>query len=112
MLKNLLLLSGFSAFVVAVIIGLNIYHDNSTTSLPLSTQTHVTAISPDFDKKSIDNLKKRVPIETSLTEKSNIVSEDSKTTSSEITPTPTQSATVVASQSATPVIPINPGILP
>lgn len=112
MLKNLLLLSGFSTFVVVVIIGLNIYHDHELSSLPSSTQIHVTAITPNFDKKSLDQLKKRVSNPVNLQEKSGVVSEDSKKTGLvAATPTPTVTLPIAASKSAS-TIPINPGIQP
>lgn len=78
MLKNLILLTGFSTFVVIVIVGLNIYHNNSLSSLPGTTQKHVTSISPNFDKKTLESLEKRTPIATDLSEKSKVVSEDSQ----------------------------------
>lgn len=81
MLKNLILLTGFSTFVVIVIVSLNVYHNYSLSSLPGTTQTHVTSISPNFDKKTLETLEKRTPISVSLDEKSKVVSEDSKSTS-------------------------------
>lgn len=112
MLKNLLLLSGFSTFVVIVIIGLNIYHDHKLSSLPSSTQTHVTSIPANFDKKTLDELKKRVSTTVSLQEKSNVVSEDSKQTGLiSTTPTPTIAQPLTASKSASPIL-VSPATQP
>ena len=110
MLKNLLLLTGFSTFVVVVIIGLNIYHDHELSSLPSSTQIHVTAITPNFDTKTLDALKKRSSIDVSLQEKSAVVSEDSKQTTT--LPTPTTIIPVSASTSATPFVSTTPALQP
>ena len=114
MLKNLLLLAGFSTFVVFVIIGLNVFHDHEVSSLPASTQIHVNSITPNFDTKTLDQLKKRTPISVSLLEKSAVVSEDSKQTT--ILPTPTKSpilpppSLITASTSAVPTTTITPAL--
>lgn len=99
MLKNLLLLSGFSTFAVIMIVGLNIYHNYSLSSLPNTTQIHVVPITPTFDKKTLDNLKKRTTVESTIEGQSGIISEDSKSTIA----SPTQSVPV-ASISATPTV--------
>lgn len=111
MLKNLLLLAGFSTFVVIVIIGLQVFHDHEVSSLPSSTQTHVTAITPNFDIKTLNDLKKRSAASVSLQEKSAVVSEDSKQTTT--LPTPSVSiAPVSATKSATPIVTIPPVVQP
>jgi hypothetical protein len=107
MLKNLLLLSGFSTFAVIIIIGLNIYHNHELSTLPSTTQVHVVSIPGSFDKKTLNNLKKRVPINVDLLEKSSVVSEDSKKTGT-TTPTTTPTPTILIQQvgatgSATPI---------
>lgn len=103
MLKNLVILSGFSTFAVAVIIGLNIFHNYTLSSLSQTTQVHVVPIPPSFDKKTLNDLKKRTPITVSIDSKSEVVSEDSKSTT--VSPTPSLSPTgKTASPSATPVI--------
>lgn len=105
MLKNLLLLSGFSTFAVIIIIGLNVYHNYSLSSLPQSTQTHVSPIPESFDKKTLDDLKKRETINVVIEGKSEIVSADSKeTNTTTITPTPSIQTTPIASISATPTV--------
>lgn len=115
MLKNLLLLSGFSTFAVMIIIGLNIYHNYSLSSLPQSTQAHVVPIPATFDKKTLSELKKRKPINVTIQGKSEIVSDDSKETGSGTTPTPSPTVSIqsskIASVSATPtvIIPVTPG---
>jgi len=111
MLKNLLLLAGFSTFAVIVIIGLNVFHDHKVSSLPSATQIHVTAITPNFDVKTLDGLKKRSTVSVSLQEKSAVVSEDSKQTTTTL-PTPTISLIPVsATKSAIPVTTITPSVL-
>ena len=111
MLKNLLLLAGFSTFVVIVIVGLNVFHDHEVSSLPSSPQIHITAITPNFDVKTLNNLKKRSAISVSLQEKSAVVSEDSKQTTT--LPTPSISLTpVTATKSAIPIITITPVVQP
>lgn len=111
MLKNLLLLSGFSTFAVIIIISLNIYHNYSLSSLPQSTQTHVVPIPATFDKKTLSELKKRKPINVVIQGKSEIVSDDSKSTVSNTTLTPTPSiveqVVKIASVSATPSVSIS-----
>lgn len=106
MLKNLLMLAGFSTFAVGVIIGLNIYHNYTLSSLPSTTQAHVVPIPDSFDKKTINELKKRIPVKVTIEGKSEITSEDSKSTtiSTPTIPTPTSK---IASISATPTISIS-----
>jgi hypothetical protein len=98
MLKNLLLLSAFSAFAVVVIIGFNVYHNFTLSSLPSITKKRVVAIPATFDKATIEELKKRKPITVDLFEKTQVVSEDAQGLST--TPTPTNAATQIASGSA------------
>lgn len=86
MLKNLLLLSGFSTFVVIVIVGLNVYHSSVASKVPLTTQIRVIPIPATFDSKTIDELKKRTPVIVSLRGKSGIVSEDTKKASESAVP--------------------------
>lgn len=86
MLKNLLLLSGFSTFVVIVLVGFNVYHSSITSVVPATTQIHVEPIPATFDTKTIDELKKRTPVIVSLKEKSGIVSEDTKKASESAAP--------------------------
>ncbi len=94
MLKNLILLTGFSTFAVIVIIAFNIYHNFTLSSLPTVTQQRVVAIPATFDKKTIEELRKRTSIPVNLSEKTGIISEDSKSTSS-LSPTPTPTTTSI-----------------
>lgn len=116
MLKNLLLLSGFSTFAVVIIIGLNIYHNYSLSSLPQSTQAHVIPIPATFDKKTLSELKKRKPLNVTIQGKSEIVSDDSKETSTDTSTTPSPvvnlESTKIASVSASPTItiPVTPSL--
>lgn len=89
MLKNLLLLTGFSTFVVIVIVGLNVYHNFTLSSLPKTTQQKIIPIEPNFDKKTLESLKKREQIRVSINEKSSVVSDDSKQTGTTVSVSPT-----------------------
>jgi hypothetical protein len=86
MLKNLFLLSGFSTFVVIVLVGFSVYHSSITSIVPAITQIHVIPIPATFDSKTIEELKKRTPVIVSLKEKSGIVSEDTKKASESAAP--------------------------
>lgn len=99
MLKNLLLLSSFSAFVVVVLIGLEIYHNFSTSSLSSRTQTRIESIPPNFDKETLESLKERVPVVVDLSESTNVISED--TQGSPSIPTPSIGTDQVATGSST-----------
>lgn len=103
MLKNFLYLTAFSTFVVIVIVALDVYHKYQVSSLKENTKRRVVSISPNFDDKTLESLKNRVPITVSLEGKSTVVSVDSK--SAQLTPTPTISITF-SQQSSTgsPVI--------
>lgn len=110
MLKNLLLLSGFITFAVVIIIALTVWHNYQLSSISQTTQAHVVPIPPSFDKKTLNDLKKRKTIDVVIEGKSEIVSSDSKDTSTTptttitITPSPTIQTTLIASASATPTI--------
>lgn len=88
MLKNLLILSAFSAFAVVVIISLNIYHNYTLSSLPKTTKTRIIPLKPNFDTDTIEELKKRTPIGVNLSEKTEVVSEDAQGLSTTPTPSP------------------------
>ena len=87
MLKNFLYLTAFSTFVVIVIVALDVYHKYQVSSLKENTKRRVISISPNFDEKTLESLKSRVPINVTLEGKSTVVSVDSK--SGVLTPTPT-----------------------
>lgn len=97
MLKNLLLLSAFSAFAVVVIIAFNIYHGFTLSSLSSVTQKRVFPITPTFDKETIDKLKERENVNVNLSDKTKVISEDRE--GQLITPSPAE--TRVASGSGT-----------
>lgn len=99
MLKNLLLLSGFSTFVVVVIIGLNIFHNNTLSSLSEHTQQHITPIVSSFDSQTLNELKEREPISVSLTTKSSIISDDARPVTDTSTPTPSPSTNPTSTSS-------------
>ena len=94
MLKNLILLSGFSTFAVLVIVGFNIYHGLTLSSLPPTTQTRVIPIPPTFDKDTIEELRKRTSIPVNLQEKTAVVSDDSQSPNA-TTPTPSVNPTQI-----------------
>lgn len=97
MLKNLILLSGFSTFAVIVIIGFNIYHGMTQSSLSTVTQTRTDPIPATFDKDTIDKLRERTSVPVNLQEKTTVVSEDSQSTT---TTTPTPSALPTQTQAS------------
>lgn len=112
MLKNLLLLSGFSTFAVVIIIALTVWHNYQLSSISQTTQAHVVPIPASFDKKTLNDLKKRKTIDVVIGGKSEIVSSDSQDASATttITPSPTIQITLIASVSATPTV--TPQIVP
>ena len=113
MLKNLLLLSGFSTFAVVIIIALTVWHNYQLSSISQTTQAHVVPIPASFDKKTLNDLKKRKTIDVVIGGKSEIVSSDSQDASTitvTITPSPTIQTTLIASVSATPTA--TPQIVP
>lgn len=120
MLKNLIYLSGFSLFVVIVIIFLNIYHANITSTLPATTQQHIKPISSTFDTKTLDELKKRTSITINLDDLSAVTSEDSlnagsqnteeKSSSSSATNLPTPALTQTPTASSTGEISPTPNL--
>lgn len=77
MLKNLLLLSAFTTFVVAVWIGLTIKHNLTDTTISKPTQSHIIPITPGFDIKTISELKKRDTINASLANQTEILAKNS-----------------------------------
>lgn len=88
MLKNLLLLAGFSTFVVIVLVGLDVYLKSQESTLPKTTQQHLTPINPNFDKETLEKLKGRDQIIVNLEESSAVTSEDSQSTTRSSSPTP------------------------
>lgn len=76
MFKNILLLVGFSTFVVFAIIALNIYHTRTTSTIPPITQKYSTPIDPSFDMKTLQSLKNRNSVPVDLTSKSGVVTKD------------------------------------
>ena len=97
MIKNLLILSGFSAFVVFLWIGLTLYHNSVDTTIPASTQQKVIPITPTFDKETLEALKKREAIQSNLGNQAQILN-DSATISAGVNSIPIQET--IASQGA------------
>ncbi len=75
MFKNLILLSGFSAFVVFAIIALSIYHTRTTSTLTPITQAYSTPIEPSFDEKTLRELKNRNTVTVDLKGKSGVITQ-------------------------------------
>lgn len=105
MLKNLLLLAGFSTFVVVVIIGLNLFHESQLNSLPKTTQKRIKEIPAKFDTDTLNDLKGRLTIPSDITEDSAVLSEDSRTprdneddSEPSITPTQASNSAVLESE--------------
>lgn len=76
MFKNILLLVGFSTFVVFAIIALNIYHTRTTSTIPPITQKYSIPINPSFDLETLQALKNRNSIPVDLTSKSGVITQD------------------------------------
>lgn len=55
-----LMVSGFA--IVVVWVGFNIYHNAKTSTIPEATSIQIAPISPSFDTKTIDIIKKRKKI--------------------------------------------------
>jgi hypothetical protein len=85
-----------SSFVLVVIwIGFSIYHSSITSTIPQTTNIQIIPINPNFDMKTISNIKTRptvVPLY-----------ELDKTTSDTLTPTPTLIPTITPEVSNTPI---------
>lgn len=59
MLKNLVYLAVFTTFVIAVWIGLTIYHNFSTTTISEVAQIQIVPIDPSFNPEAVSRLKQR-----------------------------------------------------
>lgn len=68
MLKNLLYFAIFSTFLVLVVIGLNIYHNFTTSTVSSDASIQIIPITPSFDVKTIKMLKSRTGIPVNLQE--------------------------------------------
>ena len=76
MFKNILLLVGFSTFVVFAIIAFNIYHARTTSTIPPITQKYSTPIDSSFDMETLQALKNRNAIPIDLQSKSGVITQD------------------------------------
>jgi len=99
MIKNLLILSGFTAFVVFLWIGLTVFHNSVDTQIPATTQSRIIPITPNFDITTLDSLKKREVIQTNLATEAQLLNDSATKSSSIVTPF---SVPTSASESATP----------
>lgn len=82
MLKNILYISLFATFVIAVWIGLTIYNNFSKTTLSATTQTQIIPIDPSFSPKTIEEIKKRKQINADLSETITVSAPEKTSTSS------------------------------
>lgn len=99
MIKNLLILSGFTAFVVFLWIGLTVFHNSVDTQIPVTTQSRIVPITPSFDTTTLDSLKKREVVQTNLASEAQLLNDSATKSSSIVTPF---SVPTTASESATP----------
>lgn len=60
--KDILFLLASTLIVVLLWIIFSVYHNLAVTTISKSTTTQIIPISPDFDTKTIENLKKREKI--------------------------------------------------
>lgn len=94
MLKNLLFLAGFSLFVVASYIGVNIFLELSSSTIPPTVQKNREPIEGSFDTRILDQLKTRSTIPVDLSTQTEIVADiDEEATAGAritITPSPTR----------------------
>lgn len=68
MLKNLVYLAVFTTFVVAVWIGLTIYHNFSKTTISEVAQIQIVPINPTFNPNAINELKQRRQVAADLSQ--------------------------------------------
>lgn len=68
MLKNLLYFAIFSTFLVLVVVGLNVYHNFTTSTVANDTSIKIVPITPSFDIKTIKMLESRLSIPVNLSE--------------------------------------------
>jgi len=76
MFKNLILLSGFSTFVVIAIIALNIYHARTDSTLSPLTKERSTPIDATFDQQTLQELRSRNAVPVDLTSRSGVITQD------------------------------------
>lgn len=98
MLKNFILLFGFSTFVTIVWIIATIHHNSVTSKISPVNKSRIAPIESSFDKKAIDGLKTKENIRANLSESANIITDPdsivaSKSSTIEI-PTTTQTPTI------------------
>lgn len=60
--KDLLLLLILTFVIVLAWIGFSIYHNSTTSTIPSQLNIEIIPIQPDFDTKTINNLRKREQI--------------------------------------------------
>jgi len=64
MKKNDILILLIPSFLIVMFwVGFNIYHNYITSTIPEELSIQITPISPDFDTKTIENIKKRNSVE-------------------------------------------------
>ncbi len=103
-MKNIILFSGVTFFMVFVWISLSIYHNQTTSTVAPSVTTQIAPIVPTFDTQVLSNLKTRTPVPANLSQsmqlfgKVTLLSSVSATTTPK-TPTPTPETPVASNSS-------------
>ena len=67
-MKNIILFSGVTFFMVFAWISLSIYHNQTTSTITPNVQTQIAPIVPKFDTQTLNNLKTRTPVEVNLSQ--------------------------------------------
>jgi len=88
MLKNIIFLFGFSAFVTIFWIATTIYHNSATSKISSNNLKKIEPINSSFDNATIQILNTRTTVPVDLSENLNIVDENSIETEPEITSSP------------------------
>lgn len=103
--KDILVLLIPSFIVVVLWVIFNVYHSYINSTIPTDINTQILYINPDFDLKTIDELKKRQIVEPIYTVEAQSKEDLSQQTTQEgtelvTTPTPTISSSDLSSSSA------------
>lgn len=85
MLKNLIFLFGFSAFVTMVWVGTTVYHNSAESKISESNLKKIEPINPVFDLETLKKLDTKQEMPVNLSEQLDIIGEDEATLSSQLT---------------------------
>lgn len=83
MLKNLIILFGFSTFVTIVWIGTTIFHNSAQSQISESNQRKIEPINSNFDMDTFDQLDTRQEVVVNLSDQLDIITDEEATLSSE-----------------------------